>query len=134
MPAWCKSSNCQAAKDEIKQEIKTRGWDKLGNTSSFEQRATGEAQRRHVTIHLEGQYPTARKSPAAWIKFIKKITGEVKKWTSASTAYTQGVNQTHNTTKSDTRLKFKAGKGLTPDARKDQDLDLTPAEEKLLAP
>jgi len=32
------------------------------------------------------------------------------------------------------RLKFKAGKGLTPDARKDQDLDLTPAEEKLMAP
>jgi len=61
------------------------------------------------------------------------MTGQVKQWKSVSTAYFQGANQTQNLALSDTRLKRKASKGLSQDALTEQGLDLTPAEEKLVA-
>jgi len=68
MPAWCTSSDCQAATDEIELEIKTRGWDLLIRASSKDQLDLGEDQRRQFTIHLQCQYPTAQKNTAAWFK------------------------------------------------------------------
>jgi len=133
MPAWYRSSDWQTAKDEIELEIKTRGWDLLSRVSSKVQLDLGEDQRRQFTIHLQCQYPTAQKNTAAWLKFIRKITGKAKQWKSASTAYTQAVNQTHNRAISDTRFKQKPGAGLSEDALKEPGLELTPAEEKLVA-
>ena len=133
MPAWYSSSDCKTDQDEIKLEIKTRGWDLLRNASSYDQRTIGEDQRRQFTIHLQCQYPTVQKNTAAWLKFIRKMTGQVKQWKSTSTVYIQGANQTQNLALSDARLKRKAGKGMSQDALTEQGLDLTPAEEKLVA-
>jgi len=141
MPPWCSSSDGQAAKGEIELEGKTRGWDLLSRASSKDQLTIGEAQRRKFITHLERQYPAAQKDTAAWLKFIKKTTGQAKQWKSASTAYTQAANQTHNPTTHlhtrkfarDARLKRKDGARLSQDDRTAQGLDLTPAEEKLLA-
>ena len=117
MPAWCSTSDGQAAKGEIEREMKTRGWDLLSRASSKDQLDIGLDQRRKFITHLQCQYPDAQKDTAAWQKFISKLTGQAKQWKSASTAYTQASNQTHNPTKnlalSDSRLKRKAGAGLS---------------------
>ena len=117
MPAWCSTSDGQAAKGEIEREMKTRGWDLLSRASSKDQLDIGLDQRRKFITHLQCQYPDAHKDTAAWQKFISKLTGQAKQWKSASTAYTQASNQTHNPTKnlalSDSRLKRKAGAGLS---------------------
>jgi len=136
MPAWYSTSDGQAATGEIEREIKTRGWDLLIRVSSKDQLDIGQDQRRKCITHLQCQYPDAQKDTAAWLKFINKITGQAKQWKSASTAYTQAVNQTHNPTNnlaiSDSQFKRKAGQGLSQDARKVQGLELTPAQEKLV--
>jgi len=63
--------------------------------------------------------------------------GQANQWKSASTTYTQASNQTHNPTNnlalSDTRLKRKAGAGLSQDVLKEYGLEISPAEEKLVA-
>jgi len=130
MPAWYSTSDGQAATGEIEREIKTRGWDLLIRVSSKDQLDIGQDQRRKCITHLQCQYPDAQKDTAAWLKFINKITGQAKQWKSASTAYTQAANQTHNLTNnlaiSDSQFKRKAGQGLSQDARKEQGLELTP--------
>jgi len=109
MPAWCHSSDCQAAQDEIKLEITTRGWDRLVQTSSNHQKSVGDAERRQFVPHLEHAYPDARKDTDVWIKFIKKLTGQVRLCNSASAAYSQASNLP----KKDAGLKRKLGKGLS---------------------
>ena len=99
MPAWCSSSDGHAAKGEIELESKTRGWDLLSRASSKDQLTIGEDQRRTFITHLQRQYPDAQKDTVSWHKFISRITGQAKQWTSASTAYTHASNQTHNPTK-----------------------------------
>jgi len=137
MIKWLSTSDDQSAKGEIEREIKTRGWDLLSRASSKDLVDIGQHQRRKFITHLECQYPDAQKDTAAWLKLISKITGQAKKWKSTSTAYTQASNQTHDPTKnlamSDSRLKRKAGKGLSQDAQKEQGLELTPAQEKHVA-
>ena len=99
MSAWRRTSDGQAAKGEIEREIKTRGWDLLSRVSSKDQLHIGQDQRREFITHLQCQYPDAQKDTVSWHKFISRITGQAKQWTSASTAYTQASNQTHNPTK-----------------------------------
>jgi len=137
MPVWCSSSDGHAAKGEIELESKTRGWDLLSRASSKDQLTIGEDQRRTFITHLQRQYPDAQKDTAAWLKFIKKITGQAKQWKSASTEYTEASNQKHNLTNSltrnDARLKKEACARLSQDDRTAQGLELTPAEEKHFA-
>jgi len=67
MPAWCNSSDCQAAHDEIKLEITTRGWDRLSHKISQVQKSIGDAERRQFVPHLVQTYPDAHKGPDAWM-------------------------------------------------------------------
>jgi len=133
MPAWCRSPDGQAAKGEIEIESSRQGWHLLSMTSSKGDMAIAQAQRRKFVPHLELTYPNAQKDANAWLQFIKKKTGQFKKWNSVSSAYTQAGNQTHNATLSDARLERRAGTGLSPDSRKDRGLELSPELEKLLA-
>jgi len=132
MSAWSRTPDGQAAQAEIEIESTRQGWDLLSKSSPKFLLETGEAQRHHFIPHLERAYPHVRKDTAAWLKFIKKRTGKSKQWRSASTAYTQDNNKTHNANKSDALRKRNSGKGLSHDALKTQGLDLTPQEEKLV--
>ena len=137
MPAWCRTPDGQTAIVEIECEMKTQRWDQLSRASSKDQLDIGQDQSLQYITHLQCQFPDAQKDTAAWLKYIGKITGQAKQCKSASAAYTQASNQTHNPTNnlalSESRLKRKADSGLSQDARKEQDLDLTPAQEKLVA-
>jgi len=137
MPAWCSSPDTKAAKGEIDNESKKRGWDQLSNASTKIQLSNEEAERHKFIPYLAHQYPAAQKGTKAWLAFIKKTTGQAKDWKSVSTAYTQAANQTHklanNLAVSDARRKKKDGAGLSQDVRKARGLKLTPEEEKLLA-
>jgi len=133
MPAWCNSPDCQAAEDEIKLEIKTRGWDRLSKTSPKDQLAIGMAEKRQFVPHLERAYPDARKDFAAWLKFIDKMTGQVRLRNSAFTAYKQAANQTQNLALSEARLKRRLGKGLSQEDLTEPGLVLSPVEEQLVA-
>ena len=86
MPAWCSSPDGQAARGEIENESKKRGWDRLSNTSSTVQKANGEAERREFIPYPVCQYPAAEKDTTSWLRFIKNTTGQVKEWKSVSTA------------------------------------------------
>jgi len=78
MPAWCSSSDGQAAKGEIGNESKKRGWDQLSKASSKMQLSIGEAERHQFIPYLVRQYPAAQKDTKAWLQFIKKTTGQAK--------------------------------------------------------
>jgi len=59
MPAWCRSSDGQAAKREIEHEGKKRGWDQLSKASPKPQLSIGEAERLKFIPYLVLQYPAA---------------------------------------------------------------------------
>ena len=130
MSAWSRTSDGKAATAEIEIESTRQGWDQLSNTSPKLGLETGEAQSHQFIPYLARAYPNARKGTDAWLKFIKETTGNSRQWRSATTAYTQNHNKTHNATRNDAVRKHKSGKGLSDDALKAQDLDLTPQEEK----
>jgi len=133
MPAWCSTPDDKAVKAEIEIESTRRGWDLLSCGSPKVQFEAGETQRRQCIPHLQRAYPKPQKDTAAWLQFIKKTTGQFKKWNSLSSVYTQASNQTHNATTSDARLERRACTGLSPDSRKERGLELSPEEEKVLA-
>ena len=130
---WCHSPDCQAAQDDIKRQISACGWDRLGYSSSVLEKSIGEAERRQFVHHLVHTYPEAGKNPDAWLKFIRRLTGQVRLVHSASAAY--GSTRSDMTTLADkeARLKRKLGTGLSQEELTEQDLVLSPAEAKLAA-
>jgi len=131
--SWRNSPDCQAAQDDIKHEIQARGWDRLSYSSSAVEKSIGVDERRQFVPHLVHTYPDAHKGPDAWIKFIRKLTGQVRLCHSASASYIQTSNDGLNLAKKEARLKRTLGKGLSQEDLIEQDLDLSPAQEKLVA-
>jgi len=78
-------------------------------------------------------YPDAHKGPDAWIKFIRKLTGQVRQCHSASASYSQASNDELHLARKEAGLKRRLGKGLSQEDLIEQDMVLSPAEEKLVA-
>jgi len=110
---WCSSPDCQAAQDDIKLQIKARGWDRLSLSSSKVEKSIGNAERRQFVPHLVHTYPDAHKGPDAWIKFIRKLTGQVRQCHSASASYSQASNDELHLARKEAGLKRRLGKGLS---------------------